>query len=62
MRASTTRLRLFLHDRDGAPIVSSGASPVTKVVDTKRRAMHTDADLAIRMVNEDVELSTIQGH
>jgi len=24
--------------------------------------MHTDADLAIRMVNEDVELSTIQGH
>jgi hypothetical protein len=32
------------------------------VVDTKRRAMHTDADPAIRMVNEDVELSTIQGH
>jgi len=24
--------------------------------------MHTDADPAIRMVNEDVELSTIQGH
>jgi len=24
--------------------------------------MHTDADPAIRMINEDVELSTIQGH